>query len=109
MTVSFRLPLPPIVFEVADQFLLLAIHRDNRITRGFKLLALLLDVPKLGITVRVATPLNGFLVRPQREAHPNRPASSDRVPPAFFFLRLGSEAAFLGQTGLLPLSLAFLL
>ena len=62
---SFRLPLPPVVLEVSDQFLLLAIHRDDRITYGFKLLALLLDVPELSITVGVATPFNGFLVRPQ--------------------------------------------
>src|SRR3989441_9184536 len=76
---SFRLPLPPVVLEVSDQFLLLAIHRDDRITCGFKLLTLLLDVPKLGITVRVAIPLNGFLVRPQREAHRVQPFADSRL------------------------------
>ena len=98
---SFRLPLPPIVFEVADQFLLLAIHRDNRITRGFKLLALLLDVPKLGITVRVATPLNGFLVRPQREAHRVQPLADHRV--AQLMSLLGERLLELGHAFRRPL------
>ena len=76
---SFGLPFPPVVLEVSKQFLLLAIHGDDRITGRFKLLALLLDVPKLGITVRMATALNAFLVRPQREAHGVQPLADGRL------------------------------
>ncbi len=65
---SYGLPLPPVVLESPDQILLLAIHRDDWIAYCFKLLALLFDMSKLGIPVLVASALNGFLVRPQREA-----------------------------------------
>src|SRR6266516_1268128 len=76
---SSRLPLSPIVLEIADQFLLLAIHRDNRIACRFKLLALLLDVPKLAITVRMRTALNAFLIGTQREAHCVQPLADSGV------------------------------
>src|SRR5258708_16834731 len=65
----FGLPLLPIVLKGPDQFFLLAIHRDDRIACCFKLLTLLLDMSKLGITVLMAPALNGFLVRAQRETH----------------------------------------
>ncbi len=62
---SFGLPLAPVVLEIPEQFLLLAIDRDDGIAYRFKLLAVLLDVLKLAITVRMALALNGFLIGSQ--------------------------------------------
>ena len=59
---SLRAPLGTSLFEVANQFLLLGIHRDDRIAKALKLLHLSVNVFKLGITIRVRSPLQGLAI-----------------------------------------------
>jgi hypothetical protein len=47
------LPLPAAVGEAPDQFLLLGIHRDDRLPSREMLLGLLVQVPKLGVPIWV--------------------------------------------------------
>jgi hypothetical protein len=58
-----RLPLDPAVGIVADQLLLLGIDRDDRLPGGQMRLGLLVDIPKLGVPVRVLGALLGLWVR----------------------------------------------
>lgn len=48
---SFRLPFVSIVFQGANPFFFLAIHRNDRIALLLKLLTLTVDVFKLGISI----------------------------------------------------------
>ena len=49
----FCLPFPPVVLEGAYEFFFLAVDGNDRITTRLKLVALLLDLGKLGITILV--------------------------------------------------------
>jgi hypothetical protein len=62
-----RLVLPAAVAEVADQFLLLAVHTDHRLPGGYVLFGRGVDVGELGIPVRVAPALDGLGVALQAE------------------------------------------
>src|SRR5437868_1053724 len=64
---SFCLPFPPIIFEVAKQFFLFTIHRDLRVPLLFELLDLLVDMLKLGIAVGVLLTFDRLLVGPKRK------------------------------------------
>ena len=55
-----RLPLDPTIGVVADQFLLLGIDRDDRLTGGQVLAGLLVEVPKLRVPIRVLGALEGL-------------------------------------------------
>jgi hypothetical protein len=57
----FCLPFPSIVLEMAKQFFLLAIDRDDRIALRFELLALPIDVLKLSIAIGMSFPFDRFL------------------------------------------------
>ena len=50
---SFRLPFSPIILEVADEFLLLAVHGDHRMALLLKSLTALMDMLKLEISIRM--------------------------------------------------------
>src|SRR5205807_3285328 len=45
-----RLPLSPWILEIPDQFSLLRVHRDDRLTLFLKGAHLLVDIPELGVT-----------------------------------------------------------
>ena len=55
--VALAAQLAAVVFEVANQFLLLCIHRDRRLARGNRCLHRRIDMLKLGIAVGVIGPL----------------------------------------------------
>src|SRR3954465_391114 len=55
-----RLPLPAVVLEIADEFLLLAIDGDNRIASPFESFAGLFDVAELEVAVRMRHPPRCF-------------------------------------------------
>ncbi len=59
---SFGLPFRSIVFKGAKQFFFLTIHRNDRITSLLKLFTFAVDLFKLGISIGVRGPLDGFLV-----------------------------------------------
>ncbi len=56
------LPLPPVVLEVPEQFLLLAVDRNDRLPLLLALRAVLLNVGELGCAGRLAHPCNGIVV-----------------------------------------------
>ena len=56
-------PLPPRILEVSDQFLLLGIHGNHRLSIGLVPAHFAVDELKLGIAVRVLPTFLGFLVR----------------------------------------------
>ncbi len=60
------LPLGPVVLELAEQLLLLAVHRNDRVALLLKHLACGMDVLKLRIAVGMRGPFNVFLIRSQR-------------------------------------------
>src|SRR6058998_930521 len=55
-------PLPPLVFKVADDFLFLRVHRNHRSPLRQSQPHFLVDVPELGIPVRMIFPLLGLAV-----------------------------------------------
>ena len=57
------MPLPPRIAEIPDQFLLLRIHRDDRLPRLLKGTDLLVDVLELGVAIRVVFAFPGLPVR----------------------------------------------
>jgi hypothetical protein len=65
-----RLPLPPGILEVPDQFLLLGIHRDDRLSGLQGGLDLGVDVLELGVPIRMALPLEGLAVSLETIARP---------------------------------------
>jgi hypothetical protein len=60
-------PLPAAVLEVADQFLLLCVHRDHRLLLGQRRGNALADVGELRIAIRMAAALPGLAVGLQAE------------------------------------------
>jgi hypothetical protein len=60
--------LAPAILEVADQLLLLGVHRDRRLAGGLECLHRGVDVLELGIAVGVAGALARLAVRLQAEA-----------------------------------------
>src|SRR6266516_162630 len=65
---SFGLPLSPSIFKIAKQFLLLAVHRNDRMAFLFKLLAGAVDIPKLCIAIWMRGAFDTFLVDVQGKA-----------------------------------------
>ena len=57
--------LGPVVLELAEQLLLLAVHRNDRVSVLLKRLARGVDVLKLRIAVGMRGPFNVFLIRSQ--------------------------------------------
>ena len=55
--VALGLPLPAAVLEVADQFLLLGVHRDDRLAPPLERSDLAVDVLELGVAVGVRAAL----------------------------------------------------
>ena len=78
------LPLRPAIGEVADQFLLLRVHRDDRVARRLERRHLRVDVPELCIPVRVLLSLDGLGVALQAVAgllqQPGHRHRGHRVP-----------------------------
>lgn len=64
----FGLPLCPVVLEMADQLLFLAVHRNDVVALLLKLLTFLVDVRKLRISVWMRRPFNVLLIGSQRVA-----------------------------------------
>jgi hypothetical protein len=60
--VALRAPLPPGVLEIADQLLLLGVHRDDRLAGLQGSPDLAVDVLELGVAVGVALPLDRLAV-----------------------------------------------
>ena len=81
--VAGRPPAPPGVRVLADLLFLLGVHADHRIAGGQVLLRRHLDVPELGIAVRVPLPLDGPGValgaEPPGAQHPQHRAPAARV------------------------------
>jgi hypothetical protein len=67
---SLGRPLTPAVLELADQLLLLGIHRDDRLLGGQRTSNGVVDVVKLRVAIRVIFPLAGLVVALHREPHP---------------------------------------
>src|SRR6266568_6285674 len=65
---SFGLPLSSVVFKGAEQFLFLAVYRNDWVAFLLKLLTALFDMGKLGIAILVRFSFHGLLIRPQRVA-----------------------------------------
>jgi hypothetical protein len=58
----FRPPLATGVLEVADQFLLLRVDRDDRLGRRLEPPDLLVDVPELGVAIGMGRPFAGLAI-----------------------------------------------
>jgi len=54
---ALGMPFAPGILEVADQFLLLGVHRDRRFAAGQRRLDLVVDVVELGVTIGMVRPL----------------------------------------------------
>lgn len=59
---SLRLPFTPAVFEIADQLLLLGVHRDHGLTLLLVGVYLRVDVLELGVAVDMSTALAGLAI-----------------------------------------------
>jgi len=55
-------PLPTVVLEIAHQFLLFRINRDDRLVRGQEPLGLVVDIVELRVTIDVSTAFFDFAV-----------------------------------------------
>src|SRR5215831_18114738 len=79
-------PLPAPVLELADQLLLLAVHRDHRQASIAELAGLLVEVVELGVAVGMLSALHGLDVGLEAVAlflqHDADRASADRVTAA---------------------------
>ena len=64
---SLRSPFATAVLEIADQFLLLCVHRDGRLPFGQRLGYVLVDISELRIAIRMAVALAGLAVGLQTE------------------------------------------
>ncbi len=62
-------PLPPFVFKVSNQLLLLGVHRNDRLALPQRQLHLPVDVPELGVPVRMVVPFLGLPVALQAVIH----------------------------------------
>jgi hypothetical protein len=69
---TFRTPLAPTILEVSDQLLLLGIHGDDRLVGRLAAADLLIDVPKLGIAIRMLRPFPSLAVGLQAVAGPGQ-------------------------------------
>ena len=69
LRVALGSKLPSIIFERPDKLLLSRIDRNDKLVGGLKFLDLLLNMLKLGIAVRMRTPLKHLAVGLQAVAH----------------------------------------
>jgi len=90
-------PGPAIVLEIAHQFLLLRIDRDDRLARCQERLGLGVDIAKLRVAIDVVAAFPGLAVGLQAIAHAAQQAADDRranpVPFLCQLLREGTQAA----------------
>ena len=75
---SFSAPFPAIVLEIAHQFLLFRINRDDRFVRSQKRLGLRVDVLKLGVTIDVLVAFSCLAVGLQAVAHTAQKIADNR-------------------------------
>src|SRR5208283_1156718 len=101
-------PLAPGVLEVADKFLLLGVHGDDRLPLTLKRQDRSVDVPKLRIPIRVAATFLGLLVAlqcvpgiPQNVCHS---AEADVVPNGAQFRSELADALGSPQQGILGIT-----
>jgi hypothetical protein len=66
---SFGSPFPAVVLEIAHQFLLFRIYRNDRFVRSQECLGLRVDVLKLGVAIDVLVAFSCLAVRLQAIAH----------------------------------------
>jgi hypothetical protein len=95
--VALRPPFPAAVLEIADQFLLLGINRDDRLLGFERGLRQSIDVSKLRIPIRMAIALSGLAVGLQAEMQRLQQLAddcvADLVPLSAQFRRKPPQAA----------------
>ena len=68
LRIALRTPGPPPVLEVADQFLLLGVHRNDRLALSLGPSDLVVEIVKLGVPIRVLGAFFRLAIRLQRVA-----------------------------------------
>src|SRR5262252_5083372 len=84
---SFWPPFSAVVLEIAHQFLLFRIHRNDRFIRSQECLGLRVDVLKLGVAIDVLVAFSCLAVRLQAIAHAAQKIANDRRANLVSFLR----------------------
>ena len=96
-------PRPPLAFrvlEVADQFLLLRVDRDDRLPGGLDPPDLLIDVPQLGVAVRMGRPVAGLAIGLQTVARRHQQLGDQLAADAMAGLDQTFEIGQKGRIGL---------